>query len=134
MSEEIIKVVDSLASKFGIAIDWTSQNVMPCLQELMERYIKYDTTINILTIVFLLILTFVLFKTFFKTYKRYKKEFEDGEDDEIYFCFTLVIGIVLLIVIVFELVLIPTGFSRVIQNIFIPELTMIEKIQSLIGG
>lgn len=34
MSEDIIKVLDNLAQKFGIAIDWTSQNAMPYLEDL----------------------------------------------------------------------------------------------------
>lgn len=29
MSEEVIKILDALAEKFGLAIDWTSANVLP---------------------------------------------------------------------------------------------------------
>lgn len=29
MSDEIIKVLDDLSKRAGIAIDWTSQNVLP---------------------------------------------------------------------------------------------------------
>lgn len=32
MSVEVIKVLDALVEKFGIAIDWTSANVLPYLQ------------------------------------------------------------------------------------------------------
>lgn len=41
-SQEIINVLDYLGQKFGIAIDWTSENVMPYLQDLGARYIKYE--------------------------------------------------------------------------------------------
>ena len=34
MSEEIIKVLDALAEKFGVAVDWTSANVIPYLEQL----------------------------------------------------------------------------------------------------
>ena len=37
MSEEIIKVLDNIGQKFGIAIDWTSENVLPYIQDLMHR-------------------------------------------------------------------------------------------------
>lgn len=40
MSQEIIKVLDNLCEKFGIAIDWTSQNVKPYLQELFCKVYK----------------------------------------------------------------------------------------------
>lgn len=42
MSDEIIKVLDDLSERFGIAIDWTSQNVLPYLQELCDKYISYE--------------------------------------------------------------------------------------------
>lgn len=46
-SEEIINVLDYLGQKFGIAIDWTSENVMPYLQDLAARYIKYEVFTSI---------------------------------------------------------------------------------------
>ena len=42
MSDEIIKVLDDLSERAGIAIDWTSQNVLPYLQELCDKYISYE--------------------------------------------------------------------------------------------
>ena len=37
-SQEIINVLDYLCNKFGIAIDWTSENVIPYIEELCERF------------------------------------------------------------------------------------------------
>lgn len=51
MSNEIIKVLDHLCDKFGIAIDWSSNNVMPYLQDLMVRITKYAIYTNILWLV-----------------------------------------------------------------------------------
>lgn len=51
MSEEIIKVLDVLGEKFGLAIDWTSENVLPYAQQLMERFIKYEICTSIAWIV-----------------------------------------------------------------------------------
>lgn len=41
MSEEIIKVLDELGNRFGIVIDWSNQNIIPYLQELLKRFICY---------------------------------------------------------------------------------------------
>lgn len=41
-SKEIISILDYLGHKFGIAIDWTSENVMPYLEELCGKYINYE--------------------------------------------------------------------------------------------
>lgn len=48
MSNEVIKVLDHICDKFGIAIDWSSSNVMPYLQDLMVRMTKYVTYTSIL--------------------------------------------------------------------------------------
>lgn len=46
-SGEIINVLDYLCGKFGIAIDWTSDNVMPYLEDLCGRYINYEVYTSI---------------------------------------------------------------------------------------
>lgn len=62
MGDEIIKVLDNLAQKFGIAIDWTSDNVLPYLQDLMTRYAKYIcfTSIMWLIIGILIVIGFIV--------------------------------------------------------------------------
>lgn len=42
MSDEIIKILDDLAKRFGIAIDWSSENVVPYLKELFGKFINYE--------------------------------------------------------------------------------------------
>ena len=44
VSSEIIEVLDYLGEKFGIAIDWTSNNVLPYLQTLADKFIKWEIT------------------------------------------------------------------------------------------
>lgn len=41
-SSQIIDVLNFLCQKFGIAIDWTSENVMPYLQELATKFISWE--------------------------------------------------------------------------------------------
>ena len=42
MSNEIIKVLDDLAARFGVAIDWTAENIMPYLTEIFKRHTTYE--------------------------------------------------------------------------------------------
>ena len=51
VSEQIIQVLDALGEKIGIAVDWTSQNVVPVAQQICERYIRYEIVMSILWIV-----------------------------------------------------------------------------------
>lgn len=55
MADEIIKVLDDLSQRFGIAVDWSSQNMLPYLQTLGNKLVHYEigmalmyTTIGIL--------------------------------------------------------------------------------------
>ena len=47
MSDEVIKVIDALAERFGIVIDWSSENVIPYLQQLCDKYITYEIITSI---------------------------------------------------------------------------------------
>ena len=50
VSSEIIEVLDYLGEKFGIAIDWTSNNVLPYLQTLADKFIKWEISTSIVWI------------------------------------------------------------------------------------
>ena len=50
VSSEIIEVLDYLGEKLGIAIDWTSNNVLPYLQTLIDKFIKWEISTSIVWI------------------------------------------------------------------------------------
>lgn len=59
-SKEIISILDYLCAKFGIAIDWTSENVMPYLESLCEKYIEYEIYTSIAWIVLMFTITIIV--------------------------------------------------------------------------
>ena len=63
ISSEIIEVLDYLGEKFGIAIDWTNNNVLPYLQTLVDKFIQWEISTSILWIaiaIFIIAMTIVL--------------------------------------------------------------------------
>ena len=80
MSQEIIKVLDNLAQKFGIAIDWTNQNILPCLQDLMGRYISLQNSYAIIWIVISIIMIIGLIILISKCIKVIREEENDIDD------------------------------------------------------
>lgn len=50
MPEEIIKVLDVLCDKMGVAVDWTAENILPYGQQLFEKYVSYEFYTSILWI------------------------------------------------------------------------------------
>lgn len=51
MNEELIKALTELANKFGVAIDWTSQNALPYVQELVNRIVKFEMATSIMWLI-----------------------------------------------------------------------------------
>lgn len=46
-SKEIIEILDYIGGKFGIAIDWSSDNVLPYVRQLCEKYIAFEMATSI---------------------------------------------------------------------------------------
>lgn len=69
MSEEIIKVLNALAEKFGLTIDWSSKNVIPYSEQLCHKYVNYEIATSIMWIVLGILLctsTIICFKIVYK--------------------------------------------------------------------
>lgn len=125
MSEEIIKVLDNLGQKFGIAIDWTSQNVLPYLQDLMTRFISLQNTKAIIWIVILSILILLTVTVMIIGIKS-------AREDEDYEEFESRVGLEIIFIIILCIPLLCNIFG-LMQNIYTPELTIIDYISNY-GG
>ena len=129
ISNEIIKVLDELCKKFGIAIDWTSQNVMPYLEQLAERFIKYKNitdTIWLIVGIVLFILSIVLLSKILKW--RKSDEFDDRiySNDSTKYLWGMSAIVCMFTISCILIILFTNG---IIQNICIPELTIIDSIK-----
>lgn len=51
ISEQIISVIDELCNKFGLAIDWGAENILPKIAELCEKYVKFEIGTSIFWII-----------------------------------------------------------------------------------
>ena len=60
MSEEIIKVLDYIGDKLGIAIDWSSENVWPYVMDVLGRYRIMEIVINAIWVVVLIGMTIAM--------------------------------------------------------------------------
>ena len=135
MSQEIIKVLDNLAQKFGIAIDWTNQNILPYLQDLIGRYISFKNAQAIIWIIISIIIIGLGIFIIVKTIKwRESDEYDDNtfSVDGLYFTFLLV-GSIMLILTFF--IVLFCNIGGLFQNIFMPEITILEYLKTInLGG
>ena len=137
VSNQIIDVLNALCEKFGIAIDWTSQNVMPYIQELMKKAVNYELWTSIGWIVIWAIFIFVFFKSIHWYIKnRYNKNnriIEFITDDEYFFyigsSWFLIIGGIWTIISIIGAV---TQIMDIITCLTFPEKIIFNMIQSML--
>lgn len=122
VSDEIIKVLDNLCEKFGLAIDWSGQNILPYAQELIQRIANLQLAYGIIWVIAGIA---SIFLTAFCV-KQYKKSVGDDYDLDVLWL------VAIIVLCLFSLMAFIFGFSIIPKAIFLPELTAIEYIQNLI--
>lgn len=120
VSDQIIAVLDNLCAKFGMAIDWSQENVIPYVSELCEKYIQYEIATSIAWCAIMLSVTAILMLI---ARCGYKKEVE-----EIYFPFTIISGVFAVITII----VISFQVFDIIECKTIPEKTIFEYVKILL--
>lgn len=119
MSEEIIKVLDALAGKFGLAVDWTSANVIPYLEQICGKYVNYEIATSVVWITIAIIGMFIGYM-FYK--KMSKIEYEEDGDS------VLSNGTFVIIVVIASLIICNQIFDIVTCFTF-PEKIIIEELK-----
>ena len=118
-SENFINIMDAVGKQLGIAVDWTSQNVAPYLEQLSHRIVTYEISMSVFYII-ICIISAVIGRNIFKIGKR----MFDDEGDE-FGIFPLVIGFIILVGAIMAM----GEYSKdVITALTLPEKTIIEFI------
>lgn len=131
MSEEIIKVLDELGKKFGVVINWSNQNIIPYLQELLKRFICYRNITACICIIISIAMTIsgvVMIRFLNKWRKSENYDSDYNIDDEL----LAILGYI------FSICIIATGIGLMIGNIFgivknicMPEMVVYEYIKNI---
>jgi hypothetical protein len=140
-SSEIIKILDDLGRRFGIAIDWTKENVMPYIEELCQRIIKFETVSYVFWII-LCVLGIVVFIGWFtiftKKYYLAKKTKQENFCWEVWWKSDIEpsfggIGITIFATFIgiFSIVGLLVNIYDLIKISYLPELYIINFIQTL---
>lgn len=143
MSQQIIEILEYLFEKFGIAVDWTAENIWPYVQELGGKIVTYkivSNSIGVLLSAILLICGGVFFGKFIKSWSICKLNKKDtllwdyyssgccptglGFGSIIGFNFILIIGLIGLCCTV----------SALLGWTIIPEIQLVEYIANLVNN
>ena len=135
VSNQIIQVLDALCEKFGMAIDWTSENVIPYLTTLCAKLVTWEIWSSVAWIAIMTVLSIVGIVIVKKTWPIFKKGIESQRyyEDEwsVGWCF-MVVGLVFLCVT--SIVIIGFQVFDIVKCVTFPEIYIYEYIQRLING
>lgn len=133
VSDQIIKVLDNLCEKFGLAIDWSSKNIQPYLEELMAKAVNYKITMSIMWLIsgiFLFIICCLGIKIGFICQKKYHET--DGYNEWDFAAFVIflssAIGILCSCFMIFD------NISMMITCKTFPEKIVIDMIQTYLAS
>lgn len=133
MSEEIIKVLDALADKFGLAVDWTSVNVIPYLEQLCSKCVNYEIVTSSIWLIFGIVCIIFGGVLFNKIKYCYGKSDEmDPDNGWAWGCIGVVIGFGALTII--GVVLIMNQIFDIATCFTFPEKIIIDELKSIYIG
>jgi uncharacterized Tic20 family protein len=123
----IIQVIDKLSEKFGIAFDWSSQNVMPYIEELGTKIINFKIATSWVWIIISILLLLLSLVFLFISIKRlFSKKYNDFSESDILFV------IISSAFSIFSFVLIGIQVYTIVTCYTLPEIIIFEYVQDLI--
>ena len=128
MSEEIIKVLDELGKRFGIVIDWSNQNIIPYLQELLKRFICYRNITACVWIILSIAMT-ISGVVMIRALNKWRKS--DDYDDYSYDILALLGYIFSVLIIALGIGLIIGNMFGIVKNVCMPEMVVYEYITNI---
>lgn len=128
MSDEIIKILDALAEKFGIMVNWSQQNLQPYLQDLMYRVIQYNLVTSVIWVIFCISIIAICLFIIKKNDKKFRFDkygcIEGSFSSLIYIIVSYILLIIFVILLLFEI-------ENICQCVFLPEKIIVNEIQSI---
>lgn len=131
MNMEIEKAIDKIAEKFGIALDWSQDNIYPCIRDILQRYRTVSIVQDAVTIVLLVlsvILTTLALKHIFKQIISADDSADDDDDDD--FISTIIIAVCIVWLLISVLVTIVNIYD-ITGWIFVPEMQFVKELAKL---
>lgn len=126
VADQVIQVIEYLGQKFGIAIDWSAENVLPIAQTLMEKMARWCVVQNVFYVALSLVGLILGIIVFSKCIKKVPSIDYDDDLGQ-----TLCIGGLILSVIIgiAGIVGLCVNTYYLARSICFPELAIFEYIQ-----
>ena len=133
VSEQIIQIIDALCEKFGIAVDWTSKNIIPYMETLCGKLITYEISTSIVWMTIMILSSIgsiIAAKKLAPTFAKGLKEQSTWDDD-----WTMLTGIAIFLFAALNVATIIVTIVQVmdiIKCITFPEMYIFEYVSALL--
>ena len=130
MNKEILEALNQLTDKFGIAVDWSNQNALPYLRDLMGRLVRYEI---ITSLVWLIVgALFVLSAIWWLKFIKYaRKKYEDIGHFNDWDVAATVATVAMIIVVFIGIIIVLCQIDDIIQCVVLPEGVILKYIKGV---
>ena len=138
VSDQIIAVINDLCEKLGIAIDWSSENILPKVEELCTKYISYEIWTSVAWIALwcgITLLSWIIAGTLLHKERKQPEDDRWNFDDRAMPFVTVVMIVVAALASFITICVVGTQIFDIVEATVFPEKTIYEfvssKLQSL---
>lgn len=136
MTNQFIENLNAVCDKLGIAIDWTSDNLMPQIQDLLTRYGRYllaDAITGIVVGVLLLVVSMFLVKYGSRTLRNMDVvDTWEYNNDCLAMCIVVAVFIAACFVATTGFCLFLFNIGSVVKGIMVPDVYAAQKLLEMI--
>lgn len=122
VSDEIIRVLEYLFQKIGVTIDWTDKNVLPYIEQICAKYIKWEIATSVTWICIMIAAVAVSYFT--KRCASKIDDFETKASANLLFCIVVMAAVIVI------------GFQTfdIVKCCTFPEKAVFEWASSMLNG
>lgn len=144
-SNQVIEILNEICNKLGIAVDWTSENILPQVKIVCEKLVKYFIVqISIMcSFGFLFACVGIAYGIFLlKQFLQCRATKKDNFLFEYYKysgstnlqSYTWIINVIAIVIGLTGIILFGLGLSELIKWLTVPEMAIIEYLRDMIKG
>lgn len=131
--EQIIKIIEALCEKLGIAIDWTVETVGPYIEEITGKFIKFEIASSIFNICIVVFLSALCWGILLGTNKKIFEKMNDVAG-EVWAALWVIMVIITGIVSVITLINVGMEIYDIIMAKVFPERLVFEYVSSQLSS
>lgn len=128
VSDQIIQVLDHLCEKFGIVVDWTSENVIPYLATLCEKLVSWEIWTSVAWMAFAVVTSIVWIIILRVHQMAIKNSLENVGNLGILVCLGSII------IFIGSVITVGVQTFDIIKCVTFPEMFIFEYIQNIINA